>query len=278
MKSTRNFPASSGKFSNTPCVTASSATAFLMWCRSSASTARSDAPGLPAAMPSGSQRASCARFGLRAAIRHAESAIVSTCRVGASRARNRKPSAYHPVGKLIPGTGMRAPRGDIDDTVYARIRFPAAEAPAYVIDAGLSATRQIDAVLFLRDADPEARHLSLARQFLRTARLPVGQCPSGRGHQGQDIRGATCAPSVDSKIRCRPNNDDVVAVRDGMIQREAWNESFFPGDQRAGRTAALPASAHASAHSSTATTSSADTRSRKAIRSARSATTIGVRD
>jgi murein DD-endopeptidase MepM/ murein hydrolase activator NlpD len=133
--------------------------------------------------------------------------------------------AYHPVGKLIPGTGMRAPLGDVDNTVYARIRFPAAEAPAYVStqvyrrrDKSASAPAVIE---------PELDIYRWRDNFCERRDFQVGQCPSGRGHQGQDIRGATCQSRVDSKIRCRPNHDAVVAVRDGMIQREAWNESFF---------------------------------------------------
>lgn len=39
---------------------------------------------------------------------------------------------YHPVGQLVNGSGMRARAGNPDPTVYARIRFPAAQAPAYV--------------------------------------------------------------------------------------------------------------------------------------------------
>src|SRR5690606_17055626 len=37
--------------------------------------------------------------------------------------------SYHPVGKLIRGTAMRASSGDSDKTVYARLRFPALAAP-----------------------------------------------------------------------------------------------------------------------------------------------------
>jgi murein DD-endopeptidase MepM/ murein hydrolase activator NlpD len=132
---------------------------------------------------------------------------------------------YHPVGKLIPGTGMRAPLGDVDNTVYARIRFPAAEAPAYVStqvyrrrDKSMSAPAGIE---------PELDLYRWRDNFCERRDFQVGQCPSGRGHQGQDIRGLTCHAKVDSRVRCRPYHDSVVAVRDGMIQRESWNESFF---------------------------------------------------
>ncbi len=132
---------------------------------------------------------------------------------------------YHPVGKLIPGTGMRAPLGDVDNTVYARIRFPAAEAPAYVSTQVYR--RRDKSAAAPAEIEPELDIYRWRDNFCERRDFQVGQCPSGRGHQGQDIRGATCQSRVDSKIRCRPNHDAVVAVRDGMIQRESWNESFF---------------------------------------------------
>lgn len=133
--------------------------------------------------------------------------------------------SYHPVGKLIPGTGMRAPIGNTDATVYARIRFPAAEAPAYV---STQIYRKRDkAQPTSLEGEPDLDAYRWRDNFCERRDFRVGQCPSGRGHQGQDIRGLTCHSKVDSKIRCKPNQDAVVAVRDGMIQREAWNESFF---------------------------------------------------
>ena len=136
-----------------------------------------------------------------------------------------KAFTFHPVGKLIPGTGMRAPLGNVDGTVFARIRFPAVETPAFVSTQVYR--RRDKSTVAPSETDPEVDIYRWRDNFCERRDFQVGQCPSGRGHQGQDIRGASCAPSVDSKIRCRPNNDAVVAVRDGMIQRESWNESFF---------------------------------------------------
>lgn len=136
-----------------------------------------------------------------------------------------KAFSFHPVGKLIPGTGMRAPEGDTDATVYARIRFPAAEAPAYV---STQIYRKRDkSQPGPVEGEPDIDAYRWRDNFCEKRDFQVGQCPSGRGHQGQDITGLTCHSKVDSKVRCRPNQDAVVAVRDGMIQREAWNESFF---------------------------------------------------
>jgi hypothetical protein len=141
---------------------------------------------------------------------------------------------YHPVGKLVRGSGMRAPAGNPDPTVYARIRFPAAQAPAYVntqafrrrgglVIAWAPASAADDEV---HDARPEPAQYIWRDNFCERRDFSVGQCPSGRGHQGQDILGVTCEPGP-RKRDCRANQDDVAAARDGMILRETWNDSFF---------------------------------------------------
>ena len=133
--------------------------------------------------------------------------------------------SYHPVGKLIPGTGMRAPEGDPDNTVYARIRFPTAVAPAYV-STQIFRRRDKSRPPSI-EGEPDVDAYRWRDNFCEKRDFQVGQCPSGRGHQGQDIRGLTCHSGIDSKTRCRPNQDALVAIRDGMIQREPWNEAFF---------------------------------------------------
>jgi hypothetical protein len=146
---------------------------------------------------------------------------------------------YHPAGKLVPGTGMRAPAGNSDPTVYARIRFPSAAAPAYVntqkfrrrgglVIAWAPAANEDESE---RDASPQARQPEASQyvwrdNFCERRDFAVGQCPSGRGHQGQDILGVTCEPGP-RKRDCRANRDAVVAAREGMILRESWNDSFF---------------------------------------------------
>jgi murein DD-endopeptidase MepM/ murein hydrolase activator NlpD len=144
---------------------------------------------------------------------------------------------YHPVGKLVPGSGMRAPAGNPDRTVYARIRFPAAEAPAYV---NTQAFRKRSGLVIAwapaapadengHDTRPEPEHPAQyvwRDNFCERRDFSVGQCPSGRGHQGQDILGVTCEPGP-RKRGCRANRDDVVAAREGVILRESWNDSFF---------------------------------------------------
>jgi murein DD-endopeptidase MepM/ murein hydrolase activator NlpD len=142
---------------------------------------------------------------------------------------------YHPAGKLVAGSGMRAPAGNADPTVYARIRFPAAAAPAYVNTQtfrkrGGLVIAWAPASAGAEDAMPEnrqeGRQYVWRDNFCERRDFGVGQCPSGRGHQGQDILGPTCEPGP-RKRDCPANHDAVVATRDGMIQREAWNDSFF---------------------------------------------------
>jgi MYXO-CTERM domain-containing protein len=94
---------------------------------------------------------------------------------------------YLPAGDLVPGSGS----GAADETVYAPgMRYPIQDAPSYpnsqVWGVGGSAGpggSQCDAANFSypwRD------------NYCETRSWDMPLCPSGTGHQGQDIRGATC--------------------------------------------------------------------------------------
>lgn len=98
---------------------------------------------------------------------------------------------FLPPGDLIPGSG----EGRADDTVYVPgMRFPIESAPAYpnsqvYMNGGYLGPGggQCDAVNFSypwRD------------NYCETRQWDMPLCPSGNGHQGQDIRGATCEKSV----------------------------------------------------------------------------------
>ena len=151
---------------------------------------------------------------------------------------------YHPVGALLPGTAMRSVTGDADATVYARIRFPTAAAPAFVNsqsfmhggDCNQTGRRGAPSgyrcrvnskPLFRDESAPENYSYPWRDNFCENRHFFVGQCAAGLGHQGQDIRAASCETKDTNKTRCQPYRHDVVAVRDGMILREAWNDSFF---------------------------------------------------
>jgi hypothetical protein len=55
----------------------------------------------------------------------------------------------------------------------------------------------------------------------------VGQCPSGLGHQGQDIRPAWCAQRNEGADRCMPYQHDVVAVADGALLRPPGDMALY---------------------------------------------------
>ena len=55
----------------------------------------------------------------------------------------------------------------------------------------------------------------------------VGQCPGGLGHQGQDIRPASCKQRVEGANRCEPYQHNVVAVRDGAVLRAPNQEALY---------------------------------------------------
>src|SRR5438067_2535071 len=63
--------------------------------------------------------------------------------------------------------------------------------------------------------------------FCETRNFYVGQCPAGLGHQGQDIRPASCKQRIEGANRCEPYLHDVVAVRDGAVLRAQSQEALF---------------------------------------------------
>lgn len=153
---------------------------------------------------------------------------------------------FHAPGDLIPGTGKRGHGGDPDTTVYARIRFPMLDAPAYANSQsfnnwgdcnftgrsprwlrakGTPYRCRISNKPLVFDESAGGNYAYPWRDnFCETRDFFVGQCPAGLGHQGQDIRPANCKLRNEGADRCEPYRHDVVAVRDGMILRA-------PGDQ-----------------------------------------------
>lgn len=151
---------------------------------------------------------------------------------------------YHPAGELLPGTAMRSNVGDVDPTVYARIRFPTAAAPAFVNSQSFMhggdcnqtgrrgaspgyRCRVNSKTLFRDESAPENYSYPWRDNFCENRHYFVGQCAAGLGHQGVDIRAASCETKDTNKTRCQPYQHGIVAARDGMILREPWNDSFF---------------------------------------------------
>jgi murein DD-endopeptidase MepM/ murein hydrolase activator NlpD len=150
---------------------------------------------------------------------------------------------FHPAGDLIPGTGYKGLGGRPDETVYSRMHFPLAAAPAFANSqsfmnwgncdstgrvslgsvGGLPAYRcRLGGPTLLSDEAATANYSYPWRDnFCEHRAFYVGQCPGGLGHQGQDIRPGSCQQRAVGANRCLPYRHDVVAVRDGMVLRGA---------------------------------------------------------
>ena len=99
--------------------------------------------------------------------------------------------SYAPPGELVSGSGT----GRVDDTVYAPgIRFPIESAPAYANSQvwGRGGSQggggsQCDAANF---------SYPWHDNYCETRTWSMPLCPAGEGHQGQDIRAASCENRV----------------------------------------------------------------------------------
>jgi hypothetical protein len=154
---------------------------------------------------------------------------------------------YYPPGDILPGTGSRGQSGRADFTVYAPIRFPMAQAPAYAnsqsfmnwgncdltgrVALGGSGSNEAyrcrvnGRTLFTDEAKNYA--YPWRDNFCEHRDYYVGQCPSGLGHQGQDIRPRSCLEHVEGAGRCDPYQEDVVAVGDGVLIRSPGDRSLY---------------------------------------------------
>jgi hypothetical protein len=124
---------------------------------------------------------------------------------------------YRPAGDIIANSGTRKQSGRADFTAYAQIRFPLEKAPAYAHSQSFrgrrSSDKPPDETVGTNTSYPWQDNFCEARSF------GVGQCASGFGHQGQDIRPQTCPAHGDGFRGCEPNHQAVVAVRDGVLIR-----------------------------------------------------------
>jgi len=164
------------------------------------------------------------------------------------RPQARSPTfTYHSPGDLVPGSGMRGHSGRADYTVYSKIRFPLAEAPAFANSQSFNHWGDCDqtgrvslgalgkTALYrcrvneqLLVADESVNYAYPWRDnFCEHRYFFVGDCPSGLGHQGQDIRPSSCAQRSEGANRCEPYQHDVVAARDGMVLRTPGEIAFY---------------------------------------------------
>ena len=133
-------------------------------------------------------------------------------RAAGDSSRHRSPTTGR--ARLLSGTGFRGQGGRVDYTVYSQIRFPLADAPAYANSQMFQSRNRA------RSSEPDVSpnySYPWRDNFCERRGFPVGQCPAGIGHQGQDIRPAPCKPPPGAD-RCT-HHDDLVAVRDGVILR-----------------------------------------------------------
>ena len=154
---------------------------------------------------------------------------------------------YFAPGDLIPGTGVHGQSGRADPTVYAKIRFPMAQPPAYAVSQSFMNWGNCDLtgrVSLGGRGDNEAYRCKVNDKplvndesknfaypwrdnFCEHRTYEVGQCPAGMGHQGEDIRPATCLEREPAAGRCEPYQDDVVAVSDGVLMRSPGDLALY---------------------------------------------------
>ncbi len=156
---------------------------------------------------------------------------------------------YHSPGDILPGTGFRRRGGVADYTVYSKIRFPLADAPAFansqsfmnwgnceatgrfgagLVDGVRAYRCRVNGQRLIADESAADNYSYPWRDnFCEHRSFYVGQCPAGRGHQGQDIRPASCKQRIQGANRCEPYQHDVVAVRDGAVLRAPSQEALY---------------------------------------------------
>ena len=128
---------------------------------------------------------------------------------------------YRPAGDIIANSGWRKQGGRADFTAYSQIRFPLQKAPAFAHSQSFGIRRSAE-----RPDELAGGPVSYPWQdnFCEARSFGVGQCASGHGHQGQDIRPAACPQHSEGPDRCDPRRQAVVAVRDGVLIRTLRQE------------------------------------------------------
>jgi hypothetical protein len=116
---------------------------------------------------------------------------------------------YRPSGDIIANNGSRKQGGHPDATAYSQIRFPLEKAPAFAHSQSFGRSK----------SDGRAGDYPWQDNFCEARSFEVGQCASGFGHQGQDIRPGGCQPSSEGPESCDPKQQGIVAVRDSVVIR-----------------------------------------------------------
>ena len=151
---------------------------------------------------------------------------------------------YYAPGDLIENSGWKKMPGRADPTVYAKLRFPIANPPAYVKsqsfmpwgdcyrtgrtgrigrrDSQYSCKVNGQPLVFNESAAANFTY-PWRDNFCEMRNFLVGQCPGGYGHQGEDIRASNCVMQNEGADRCLPYQHSVAAVHDGLIWRTPGN-------------------------------------------------------
>ncbi|XXX74374.1 M23 family metallopeptidase [Sorangium sp. So ce134] len=123
--------------------------------------------------------------------------------------------SYHPAGELVAGSGQ----GRSDGVVYApAMRFPLEEGPAFANSQVYSKGGSAGPAGGQCDADNYAYPWRDNYCESRSYDMPL--CPSGAGHQGQDVRPPTC----------EAGKHWVVAVADGTITSIGSYSVYLTGE------------------------------------------------
>jgi hypothetical protein len=147
----------------------------------------------------------------------------------AERPIERSPDfTYRPSGDLIANSGYHRQTGRADFNAYSQLRFPLEKAPAFVRSQSFARRDKTEQPQGGAPGYPWRDNFCESRSF------GVGQCPTGFGHQGEDIRPRPCPPSGQAQMQgqegqevvqeraqahCDPKQQAVVAARDAVVIR-----------------------------------------------------------
>ena len=122
---------------------------------------------------------------------------------------------YRPSGDIVANSGARKQGGHADLTAYSQIRFPLEKTPAFAHSQSFGKGK----------SDERTEEYPWRDNFCEARSFEVGQCASGFGHQGQDLRAAACPPNNDGGQNCDPKQQAIVAARDGIVIRAAKQQA-----------------------------------------------------
>ena len=123
---------------------------------------------------------------------------------------------FRPVGDLVTGSGARKQGGRADPNAYSQILFPL-EAPAFLHSQKHRTAGD--------KADSPSGTYPWRDNFCEARSFSVGQCASGYGHQGEDIRPGACPLISEGVYACDPKQQPIFAVRDGVIIRSSKQQA-----------------------------------------------------